>query len=70
MLKDDGETVRFYKMSGNLKNSSSYVWVKVFKNGPSKICGKQSKKFEIILLSILSYSQHISTAVLLFFLVS
>ena len=25
------------------------IWVKVFKNGPSKICGKQPlKKFEVI----------------------
>ena len=26
-----------------------FIWVKVFKNGPSKICGKQPfKKFEVL----------------------
>ena len=24
--------------------SSMYIWVKVFKNGPSKICGRQPLK--------------------------
>ena len=35
--------------SGYTSVSANIVWGKLFKNGPSKICGRQSlKKFEVI----------------------
>ena len=42
-----------------------HIWVKVFKNGPSKICGRQPlKKIEVMQTISLQIFQRLSTIVL------
>ena len=42
---------KFYlKKSEKIKNFIETIWAKVFKNGPSKICGRAFKKLYLVLL--------------------